>query len=83
MTLSVSQIIEEIVARQLALPQVSSDTCLAGKTDTDLAPILRVVLAVEEAFPVVIPDLVIERFVCVQDLVDFVERGLQKGEHDA
>ena len=82
MSLSASQIIEEIVARQLALHSVEPDSRLIGEAESDLEPLLRVILAVEEALPVAIPDSAIEQFATVQDLVDFVHAQLRRGEPD-
>ena len=68
--------VKEIVADQLGLSveEVQTGSLFTGDLGADDLDFLEIIMAFEEEFEVDIDDSVAERFVSIQDVIDFVSQ---------
>lgn len=70
--------VREVIAKELRrpLPQVVPSASFTGDLQADSLEIVELVMAMERAFDVKIPDAEAEKLRTVQDAIDFVHRCL-------
>lgn len=70
--------VEEIVREQLGLDDsvvITRESSLVGDLEADSLDAVQVVMEIEDAFGVEIPDSVAEGFKNIGDIVDYVEKN--------
>lgn len=68
--------VKDIIVEQLSVDdpdRIKPDTSLTKDLEADSLYVVEVIMAIEEEFGIEIPDEDAEKFLCVDDIVDFVE----------
>ncbi len=67
--------IKEIIMEQLSVEesQVNTDTSLMKDLEADSLDAVEIIMAIEDEFDIEVPDEDAEKFLCVGDIVKYVE----------